>query len=163
MKVSLIAAVAANGIIGRDGGLPWRLPADLRHFKKTTMGRHLVMGRRTFASTGALPGRTTIVVSRGRPELPAGVLITDSPGAALELARERGEREVFVAGGGDIYAAVLDQADRLYLTRVHSDVEGDTSFPPFDEAQWRLTERRERPADDDHPFDLTFLVYERER
>ena len=161
MKVSLIAAVADNGVIGRDGELPWRLPADLAHFKRTTMGHHLVVGRKPFESTGALPGRTTIVVSRRAGPLPEGVLRAGSPDEALALAASRGEDEAFVAGGEGVYRAALARADRLYLTRVHATVEGDAYFPDLALEEWRLVERRDHPADERHPYAMSFERYER--
>lgn len=162
MRLTIIAAVAENGVIGRSGDLPWRLPADFRHFKRTTMGHHLLMGRRTWDSIGrALPGRTTIVISRGAPALPEGVLGARSLGEALALAASRGAAEAFVAGGAEIYRRALPRADRLVLTRVAARPEGDTFFPEIDEKEWRRVESRERPADEENPHDLTFLVYER--
>ena len=163
MRVAIIAAVADNGVIGRAGGLPWRLPADLRRFKALTLGHHLLMGRRTFESDvgGPLPGRTIVVISRGRPELPAGIRQADSLDAALEIAREAGDPQPMVAGGAEIYRLALPRADRLYLTRVHARPEGDTVFPPFDETAWREVEREERPADAENPYPQTFLVYDR--
>jgi dihydrofolate reductase len=163
MKLAIIAAVADNGVIGREGGLPWRLPADLRRFKALTMGHHLLMGRTTFEADvgGPLPGRTIVVISRGRPELPAGVHLAASLDAAIAIARTAGDPEPLVAGGAEIYRLALPRADRLYLTRVHARPAGDTVFPPIDEAAWREIEREERPADDDNPHPLSFLVYER--
>jgi dihydrofolate reductase len=160
----LVAAIADHGVIGRDGALPWHLPADLAHFKSLTWGHHLIMGRRTFASIGrALPGRTTVVVSRGRPELPPEVLGAAGVEEALALAASRGEQEAFVVGGAEIYRAALPQADRLQLTRVHGEVPGDTRFPEISWDQWRLVSRREQPADPCHPWPLTFCLYERIR
>lgn len=160
MRVSLIVAVAANGVIGRAGGLPWRLSADLRRFKALTMGHHLVMGRRTWESIGRpLPGRTTIVVTR-REDLPVvGALVARSPDDALRLAA--GDDEVFVVGGAELYRALLDRADRIYLTRVHAEPEGDTHFPPVDWTRWRRVGAEDLPAGprDDHPS--TFEIWER--
>ena len=160
MTVSIIVAVADNGVIGRDGGLPWKLSSDLRRFKAITMGHHLVMGRRTWESVGRpLPGRTTVVVSRQRDlELPLGVLRADSLEDALELAA--GDEEVFVTGGAGIFAEAMEIADRLYLTRVHATVQGDTVFAPHLEG-WRMVSREELPAGgrDEHPH--SFEVWER--
>ena len=163
MRVSIIAAVARNGTIGRDNRLPWRLPADLRHFKALTMGHHLVMGRRTFESVGALPGRTTIVVSRrGAPaQLGAGTLAASSIEQALELARAAGETEVFVAGGAEIYRSALDLADRIYLTRIDADVAGDASFPALDAELWREVEAQRHPADENNPHPCVFVILDR--
>jgi len=160
MRISLIAAVAAGGVMGRDNDLPWRLSADLAHFKRLTMGHHLIMGRRTFASIGrALPGRTTVVLSRGQPELPAGVLLAGSLDAALALCA--GDDEVFLAGGAALFRAGLARADRVYLTRLHATFAGDVHFPPFQEGAWDLVERQDHQADAKNPCAYSFLVYDR--
>lgn len=136
MTLTAIAAVARNGVIGAQGDLPWRLPADLRRFKALTTGHVLVMGRKTFESIGrALPGRTTIVVTR-RPGWSAdGVRVASSVDDALAAAAELGP-ETFVAGGAEIYAQTLAHADRLELTEVHAEPEGDTFFPELDRSAW---------------------------
>lgn len=161
MRISIIAALAANGVIGRDNRLPWRLSADLKRFKALTMGHHLVMGRKTFASIGKpLPGRTTIVITRDADFRADGIQVAHSIDDALALARS--DDEVFVAGGAEIYQQVLHLADRMYLTRVHADVEGDATFPEFDDVtEWRLddVEHREPDEKNEHPF--SFLVYDR--
>jgi dihydrofolate reductase len=143
VPVTLLAAVARNGVIGVDGGLPWHLPDELALFKELTLGHVLVMGRRTFESVGRpLPGRTTVVVTR-RPDWEAeGVLRAGSVGEALALAREV-DAEVFVVGGAQVYAAALPAADRLALTFVDADPEGDTRFPEIDWSQWREVGRRD--------------------
>ncbi len=165
MRVSLIAAVARNGVIGRDGGIPWRLPADLGYFKRTTMGHTLVMGRRTFESSGALPGRRTIVLTRQRawrpPGDPAGVETAASLDEALERAAELGEDEVFICGGEEIYRRALPAADRLHITRVEAEPEGDTRFPELDLSTWRRVSREEHEADERNPYAYAFEVYER--
>jgi len=162
MRVSLIAAVAENGVIGSRGALPWHLSADLRRFKALTMGHHVVVGRRTFESIGrALPGRRMVVISRGEPDLPAGVTLAGSLDEALADIARTGEDEVFVAGGGGIYRLALPRADRLYLTRVHAAPEGDAFFPPIDPDEWQLVERREGTPDERSPLPHTFLVYDR--
>lgn len=158
--VSLIAAVADNGTIGKDGALPWRIPADLKWFRARTMGHHVVMGRKTWASIGrALPGRTNVVVSRD-PELsvPDGVVLVDGLGAAIDRARAAGDDEVFVIGGGELYRAALPYADRIYLTRIHADVDGDAWFPTIDAADW-VEVAREPHLDEALPF--SFCVLER--
>lgn len=158
--VALVAAVAENGVIGRSGGLPWRLPDDLRHFKRLTMGHVLVMGRRTWASIGrALPGRRTIVLSRD-PAFPAdGAACAPSLDAALAAAS--GARSVFVVGGASVYAAALPRADRIHLTRVHADVPGDVTFPDVDWSDWTLVEEKTHPADARHAFPFTICRYDR--
>ena len=140
MRVSLIAAVSANGVIGQGGDMPWGrgLKPDLRRFKAVTLGHPIVMGRKTWDSLGrALPGRTNIVISRGSLSLPEGVLAAkDLPEALALAAQAPGGEEAMVIGGGQVYAAALPLASRLYLTRVLQDFEGDTRFPPLNEADW---------------------------
>jgi dihydrofolate reductase len=133
--INLIAAVADNGVIGAGNALPWRIPEDLKRFKALTMGHTLVMGRKTFDSIGrALPGRTTIVVTRDRAWKKDGVIVAHD----LDEALARASGEVFIAGGGEIYAQTMMRAERLYITHVHRDIdgEGDTYFPPIDLARW---------------------------
>jgi dihydrofolate reductase len=163
MRVTLIAALARDRVLGREGGIPWRLPADLGHFKRTTMGHFLVLGRRTWESIGrALPGRKMVVITR-RPDLavPEGVTVAGSLEEALERAETAGESEVFIAGGGEIYRQALPRADRLDLTEVDLEVEGDTYFPEIDEEEWREISREEHPADDRNPHACRFRVLER--
>jgi dihydrofolate reductase len=164
MTVSLIVAVSSNGVIGRDGGLPWHLPADLKHFKRTTMGHHLIIGRRTWEEVGEpLPGRTMVVVTRSRRFAPEGAQVVRSVERALELAAE--DEEPFIGGGSQIYRIALarDLVDRIYLTRIHAEVEGDTFFPDFDLEEWKLVSEEHHEADDRNEFDFSFLVYERKR
>lgn len=171
MLVSIIAAVAANGVIGRDGDLPWRLPADLRLFKRVTMGHHLIMGRKTWESIGRpLPGRVVVVLTRDpearrRIEEIPGVLVASELSAALDCARAAGDTEAFVAGGAEVYARALPLADRLYLTRVEAEVEGDVVFPDFDEGhdegQWTEVAREEHAADDRHAHPFALCTLER--
>lgn len=159
MSVSLVAAVAENGVIGRGGGLPWHLPDDLRWFKQLTMGHAVVIGRRTYESLGRpLPGRRWIVLSRDPLFHPAGVETAADLPAALATA---GGGEVFVAGGAAVYRAALPLAERLYLTVVHARVEGDTRFPPLDFADWTLVEERRHDADARHAHAFTFRTYAR--
>ena len=162
MKISIIVAIADNGVIGRDNELPWRLSADLQRFKALTMGHHLLLGRKTFESIGRpLPGRELIVVSRGTPELPAGVHLASSVLDGIERARSYGEEELFVAGGASIYAVTLTDCDRVYLTRVHGDVDGDVLFPAVNWSTWHEVSRQEIPADERNEYATTFTVYDR--
>ena len=143
MSVTIVAAVARNGVIGAGGGLPWHLPDELRLFKETTLGHVLVMGRRTYESIGRpLPGRTTVVVTRRRDWSPgaAGVVVAHGIDEALERAATIGE-EVFVVGGGELYEAALPRAERLLLTLVDQEPDGDTTFPLVDWAEWREAAR----------------------
>ena len=162
MAVSLIVAVSENGVIGRDGGLPWRLSADLKHFKKTTMGHHLIIGRRTWDEVGKpLPGRTMVVVTRSRHFAPEGVRVAHSLEEALEIARD--DHEPFIGGGAHIYRMALenDLVNRLYITRVHTKIEGDTRFPDFDLDEWELISEERHEADQRNEHSYSFLVYER--
>ncbi len=159
MRLSAIVAMAANRVIGAGNQLPWRLPADLARFKRLTMGHTLVLGRKTYESIGRpLPGRTFIVVTRQRDFAPAGVTVAHSVDEALALARARGDDEVFIAGGADVYAQTLDRIERLYLTRLERNVPGDTYFPEVDLSGWRLVEEEQHP-EGELPF--AFLTYER--
>ena len=164
MKISLVAALSRNRVIGARGAIPWRLPDDQRFFKELTSGHCLVMGRATFESIGRLlPGRTTVILSR-RPDYEvAGATVVPDLDAALELARARGEQEVFVVGGAAVYAAALPRADRLYLTRVDAVVEGDVFFPDFEQAEpgFELVEERLHPADARHAHAFTIQRWER--
>jgi len=158
--LSLIAAVAENGVIGAKGGLPWRLPDELAHFKRTTLGKPVVMGRRTFVSLGrALPGRTNVVLSRARDFAAAGAEVARDLDAALALLA--GAPEVVVIGGAAVYAESLPRAERIYLTRVHGRPEGDVFFPELDPKDWRESLLLEHPADARHAF--AFSIYALER
>ena len=142
MTVTLVAAVARDGVIGADGGLPWHLPDDLRRFKALTMGHTMIMGRRTFESIGrALPGRVSVVVTRDAGWTAPGVTVAHSVDEALALAGPG--TEVMVVGGGEIYRQTMDRADRLEITHVDADVEGDTRFPEIDPAVWQLGARQD--------------------
>jgi dihydrofolate reductase len=158
--LSIIAALAENRVIGRAGGLPWRLPADLRHFKALTMGKPLLMGRRTWESLpGLLPGRRHIVVSGRRDYVAPGCELAHSLEEAIALAGA--VPEVMLIGGGEIYRQGLPLADRLQLTLVHAQVDGDTFFPPLDLAAWREAAREEHLADAHNPFAYAFVTLDR--
>jgi len=160
--VSLIVAMSSNRVIGRDGGLPWHLPADLRHFKQTTMGHHLIIGRATWDEVGKpLPGRAMVVVTRNPGFSAEGVLVAHSVDEALALAR--GDDEPFIGGGAEIYRQALETelVDRLYLTRIHAEVEGDTVFPAIDLDGWLLADRIDHPADEKNEFAYSFERYDR--
>jgi dihydrofolate reductase len=160
MRRSLIVARAHNGVIGRDNALPWRLPADLAFFKRTTMGHPIIMGRRTWQSIGrALPGRRSIVVSRTLAGSGADVVVVPSLADAWQAAAPAGE--AFVIGGARLFAEALPEADRIYLTEVDGDVEGDVSIPPFVPGDWTVTPLGEQPADDRHQWPVRFLRLDR--
>jgi dihydrofolate reductase len=158
--VSLIVAMAQNGVIGRDNALPWRLPEDLKRFKAFTLGKTILMGRKTYESIGRpLPGRANLVLTRDRNWIAAGVIVVHSVEQALTQAGPG--KELVAIGGAEIYRLVLPFARRIYLTHVHADVPGDTFFPDFDSTQWADVECRMHPADDQHAFPLTFVTLER--
>lgn len=158
--ISLIVAMAKNGVIGRDNQLPWRLPADLAHFKRVTMGKPMIMGRKTWESLpGLLPGRRHIVVTRDKAYRAEGCTLVNSLDQALAAAGEAAE--VMVVGGGTIYKEMLPRADRLHLTLVDAEVEGDARFPEIDFSQWRECTRESHPADERNPHSYTFLELER--
>ncbi len=167
IRLCLVVAMARNGVIGRDGDLPWRIAGDLRHFKALTMGKPMIMGRKTFQSIGRpLPGRTNIVVTRDASFGADGIVVANgfdaARAAAEKIARADGEDEIMVVGGGEIYAAALPAAARIYLTDVYLDVEGDARFPAFDRAPWREDAREAHPAAGDTPA-YDFVVLERIR
>ena len=162
MIISLLVAMDEARGIGRAGTLPWRLSADMRRFRELTMGHHIIVGRKTFESIGkVLPGRDMIVVTRDESLKPDGCLTARSVDAAIALARERVETEVFVCGGAAIYSQALKAAHRIYLTQVHAHVDADTFFPEFDASTWRETEKSFHQADEKNQYAFTFKVLER--
>ena len=165
MRIALIAAVARNGVIGRDGGLPWHLPADLRRFKAVTRGHQVVMGRRTFESLpGALPNRRNIVVTRQQGFIAEGAETAHSLEEAIEMAEHAAaspDETLYILGGAVLYEAALPIADRLDLTEVDAEVDGDTRFPSFNEAEWHETESVEHARDAENHFAFRVRVLER--
>ena len=166
MEIVLIAAVSENGIIGREGDMPWRLKTDLRHFRERTIGKPVVMGRKTFVSLGQpLKGRTNIVLSRNPEFEAAGCVVAGTIAQALEVARgdalRRGVDEIMIGGGSHLYRALLPSATRIELTRVHLSVDGDTAFPPIDEQQWAEVAREEPPQGSEDSARVTWLSYRR--
>ena len=157
--ISLIVAASTNNVIGVQGSLPWHLPADLKRFKSLTMGKPIVMGRRTFESIGRpLPGRRNIIITRQTDYPAAGCDIVSSVDAAVAAAADGDE--VMVIGGGEIYRQFLPLAERIYLTRVAAEIDGDTRFPALDNG-WQLSESEAHAADDRHRYDYEFQVLER--
>ncbi|SDJ95050.1 dihydrofolate reductase [Catalinimonas alkaloidigena] len=166
MILSIIAAVADNGVIGKDNDLPWHLPDDLRFFKRTTLGHYCLMGRKVFESFGgkALPRRPNVVITRNPYYQAPGAVVVHSLKEALALARHFApEEEVFVLGGGEIYVQSLDLVDKLYLTHIHADIEGDTYFPDWQPDRWTRVWHEDHPADDCHAHPFTFALYERKK
>ena len=160
MRISLIAAVAANGVIGAGGTLPWHLPDDFRWFKAQTLGKPVVMGRKTWESlSGALPGRHNIVITRRAALEATGATVVDSPEAALVAAGDADE--VMVIGGGEIFQLFLPRVNRIYLTQVDADIAGDTIFPSLSPDDWTLVSREAHEADERHAHAFEFRVYER--
>jgi len=166
MNIVLVAAIGDNSVIGRDGQLPWRLKSDLQHFRKVTMNRPLIMGRKTLESIGKpLPGRTNIVLTRDLALIAPGAVLATSLDAALSFARtdaaKRGVDEIMVIGGSDIFAATMPMADRLEITHVHASPEGDVRFPPIDPEVWQETFREEHFAGPDDDANFTLVTYVR--
>ena len=160
MRVSLVVAVAENGVIGQDGELPWHLPDDLKAFKRITLGKPVLMGRKTWESIGRpLPGRHNVVITRQPDFVADGATVVDSPESALELVAD--EAEVMVIGGGAIYRAFLDRADRIFLTRVETMIDGDATFPELHPGDWTEVSREHHAADERHAAGFTLLVLDR--
>ena len=157
MIISLVVAMDEQRGIGIDGGLPWHLPNDLKNFKSITMSHHIIMGRKTYESIGRpLPGRIMIVITRNHDYEAEGCLIVHSLDGAIKLARENGENEAFIIGGGEIFSEAIDLADRIYLTQVHTAAEVDVYFPDIDPDEWLETETEAHQADQKHQFSYTF-------
>ena len=155
-RIVLVAALARGGVIGRDGGMPWHLPADLAHFKSVTLGYPVIMGRKTFASIGkALPGRRNVVVSRSGLSFPPDVVRVESFAGAVKAVEDAGQ--LMIIGGGQIYTEALDLADCLELTLIDASIEGDTHFPPFRSEDWQVESLRSRPPDQRNRYPLRFV------
>ena len=166
MEIVLIVAVADNGVIGSHGAIPWRLKSDMQRFKRMTIGKPVVMGRKTFLSIGRpLPGRTTIVVSRDGGFAAPGIVVAPSVEAALTVARgdalRRGAERIIVAGGADLYAQTMPLAERLHITYVHRAVDGDVYFPAIDRSVWHETARDEHAAAAGDDAAFAFVIYQR--
>ncbi len=161
--LSLIVAVAENGVIGRDGALPWRLPEDLKWFKARTMGKPIIMGRKTWESfpRRPLPGRTNIIVTRNAAYRAEGGVVATSLDLALEIARGEATDEIMVIGGAELYALALPRAKRIYLTEVAVRPEGDTFFPTFDRSGWLAYVEAVHPPSEMQPIGYSFIILER--
>lgn len=158
--ISLVVAMAKNGTIGKDGDLPWRLPADLKHFKTVTMGKPIIMGRKTWDELGKpLPGRRNIVITRQHGFVAEGAEVVSSLDAALQLTAAAPEQ--MVIGGAQIYAQALQHADQIHRTLVEADVEGDTCFPELDWSNWSLQEESVHEADERHAWAMRFQRWQR--
>jgi dihydrofolate reductase len=169
MKLAVVVAVSENGVIGRDGDLPWRLPSDLARFKRLTLGHALLMGRKTFESIGRpLPGRVSVVLTRDpawRPTSDGGLVANDLDAAVALAATAPGMSTdvAMVVGGGEVYRLALPRAGVVHLTRVHTQVDGDATFPELDPAEWRLASSEDFPADERNEFATTYEVWRRHR
>ena len=166
MRLAIIVAQAENRVIGINNKLPWHLPEDLRYFKQVTMSKPIIMGRKTYESIGRpLPGRTNIVISRQEGYAPEGVKVVPSLEAAIELAESicviDGAEEAMVIGGAQIYAEALDKAQRLYLTEVDADINGDAWFPDFDRSAWQEVGREDFAAEGPNPYNYSFVVLDK--
>ncbi len=163
---SIIAAVAKNNVIGKDNGMVWHLPADLKYFKNKTKGHYVIMGRKTFESLdGQLPGRPTIIVTRQTDYHPEGCYVVHKVQDAFSLAEAKGEEEVFILGGAEIYKLTLrlDLIDKMYLTEIEAAFEGDSYFPEFDKTQWKETVREPHAPDEKNKYPFAFVEYVRNR
>ncbi len=161
MIISIIAAVGENNIIGNKNKLPWNLPADLKHFKDTTMGHCIIMGQKTHESIGRmLPGRTNIVLTFDENYKSEGCIIVTSIEEALRVASAKKDREVFIIGGASVYKQFIDIADRLYITKIHHSFDGDVFFPEINPNKWKLVSKKEIKKNTKNPHDYSFLIYE---
>jgi dihydrofolate reductase len=163
MIISMIAAVATNGVIGKANDLPWHLPDDMKYFMQTTKGHYVMMGRKNYESLPEkfkpLPDRTNIVVTHQKGFHAPGCKIAHNVNEGIMLAQENNERELFIIGGAEIYSLGLTHADKLYLTEINSVIDGDTYFPKFDKKLWKDVSRLHHPEDDRHKYAFDFVVY----
>jgi dihydrofolate reductase len=164
MDISIIVAITENNIIGRDNGMPWHLPADLKFFREKTTGHYIVMGRKTFESIGGgrpLPNRVSIIITKQKDYKAEGCLIAHSLEEAIALAKD--QDELFIIGGKQIYDQALAFANKMYITRIHTSIDGDTSFPCYDDSKWEMTSYKERDADEKNAYALSFLAFEKKQ
>ena len=160
MTIAIMAAKARNNVIGKNNDLVWHLPADLKHFKKTTHGHYVIMGRKTFESLGRpLPGRLNIIITRNRDLFIEGAIVVANMQEALDLAESQHQQLVFILGGGEIYRQSIERADVMFITEIHHEFEGDTHFPEFSDRIWEEAERADFPADDENPYPYSFVKY----
>ncbi|MEQ8924815.1 MAG: dihydrofolate reductase [Fulvivirga sp.] len=167
MKISMIAAVAENRVIGKDNDLVWRLPDDMKFFMQKTTGHHVIMGRKNFESLppkfSPLPNRTNIVVTRQKELTIEGATVVNSLEEAIAIANKNGEQEAFIIGGGEIYKLGLTIADAMYLSEIKESFDGDAYFPEFDKSEWVEVERKNHPIDEKHKHEFDFVTYERKK
>jgi len=159
-KISIIVAISENNVIGKDNKLIWHLPADLINFKNLTMNHHIIMGRKTFESIGkALPGRTSVIITKDKNYKVDGCKIANSVEEAIEVSKN--DSEVFIIGGAEIYRQSMHVADRIYLTKINHDFDGDVFFPEIKTTQWKVLSKKNFKADEKNKFDYSFLILER--
>ena len=164
MKISAIVAIAKNNVIGKDNDIPWYLPADLKYFKKTTLNHHIIMGRNCYDSIGKpLPKRSNVILSRNPFFIVSNCYVASSMKEALQVAADNGEDEAFIIGGAQIYNQSMDYWDKLYLTEVDLEVEGDTFFPKLNMDKWELISEEAHQADAKNEHNYTFKVYHRKK
>lgn len=162
MIISQIVAKGQNGEIGKDNDLIWKLPNDMKFFKQTTMGHHIIMGRKNYESINmALPGRTSVIITRNTSFKAKNCHVVHSLEEAIDLAKSNGDDEAFIIGGGEIYKQSLDITDKIYLTEVHEKFDADAFYPILDSKNWKELERVDHYKDDRHPHDYTFVTLEK--
>ncbi|MBI3502389.1 MAG: dihydrofolate reductase [Bacteroidetes bacterium] len=165
MIISLIVAVAENGVIGKNNALPWHLPTDMKYFRDVTMGHCVIMGRKNYDSIPLkyrpLEGRTNIIVTRQKDFKAEGCIVVNSIEEGLNEARKKNESEVFIIGGAEIFNQALDIADKIYYTRIYNSFEGDVYFPGLDETKWKLVSKKDVNADEKNKFSFSFCIYEK--
>lgn len=165
MKISMIAAMGSNRTIGKDNDIPWHLPDDFQYFKETTKGHYVLMGRKNFESLPPrfkpLPQRPNVIITRNPNYQAEGAEVVFSLEEAIEMAREAGEKEAFIIGGGEIYKLGLAFADCIYLTEIQGAFNGDTIFPEFDKSVWKESSRKHHSVDDRHQYAFDFVIYEK--
>jgi dihydrofolate reductase len=165
MIISLIAAVTENHVIGKNNDLPWHLPDDMKYFMQTTKGHVVIMGRKNYESLPPkfrpLPERTNILVTRQKNFIAPGCTIVNSLEAGIQIAKQSNEQELFIIGGAEIFELSVALADRIYLTEIKTEIEGDTFFPKFDKSKWKEASRRPHAKDDRHKYDFDFVIYEK--
>ncbi|MDQ3393060.1 MAG: dihydrofolate reductase [Bacteroidota bacterium] len=158
MQKSIIVAKAENNVIGKDNDLIWHMPNDMKHFRSTTMGHYIIMGRKTFEATKKpLPGRTSIVITRNKDYKAEGCIVVNNILEAFKLGEENKQEEVFILGGGEIYKQAMDLADKIYLTEIKEEFEGDTYFPEIDSNKWKEIKREEFQSDEKNPHPYAFV------
>ena len=164
MDISIIVAITENNIIGKANCMPWHLPADLKFFREKTTGHYIVMGRKTFESIGGgrpLPNRVSIIITKQKNYKAEGCIIAHSLEEAIEIAKD--QDELFIIGGKQIYDQALAFANKMYITRIHTSIDGDTSFPQYDDSNWEMKSYTEREADEKNAYSLSFLVFEKKQ